>query len=74
MALRRQDDFDRFVELVQQKCERGEREYGDHSFHLPTTTTIEELQAEALDICGWGWVLWTRLEALKQRAAALPAQ
>lgn len=59
--------FTEFVRAVEAKLDRGKDEHGSESFGLGTSTLIEELQNEALDLAGWGWLLWKRLEDFKDR-------
>jgi hypothetical protein len=63
------DAFPAFVDAVRARLEAGRAVYGDRSFDRPTAELIGELQQEALDLAGWGFVLWTRLEALEARAS-----
>ena len=48
--------------------------YQDRSFGRDPDELLEELQAEALDLAGWGFVLWCRIEAMRGalRAAGRP--
>lgn len=55
-----------FFDKLHQKLEQGAREHGDKSFDLTSNRLVEELQAEALDLAGWGWILWDRLERLRK--------
>jgi len=59
------DDFPAFIEAVSERLEKGREAYGDTSFSRPTTELIEELQQECLDLAGWGFVLWCRLQQIK---------
>lgn len=63
-------EFSAFLQQLELKVERGAIEYGDKSFDLPANRTISELQAELLDICGWGFILWVRMERLRQALEA----
>jgi hypothetical protein len=58
--------FGGFVSAVRSRLEAGRRAYGDRSFSAPPVRLLEELQAEALDLAGWGFVLWVRLEAMRK--------
>lgn len=58
-----------FAAAVRARLEAGRQAYGDRSFDRPPTELLGELQQEALDLAGWGFVLWARLEALRERAA-----
>lgn len=60
--------FPEFVNQVRGRLERGKRDYGDASFERPLPQLIEELRQEALDLCGWSFVVWARLENLQQLA------
>jgi hypothetical protein len=59
------DQFDAFVLDVRARLEAGAKQYGDASFSRPPIELISELQQEALDLAGWGFVLWCRLEAMR---------
>lgn len=54
-----------FAESVRQRLEAGRAAYGDKSFARPPAELVAELQQEALDLAGWGFVLWCRLEAMR---------
>ena len=54
-----------FVEAVRLRLAKGQREYGDHSFSADPKVLINELQQEALDLAGWGYVLYRRLESMR---------
>jgi len=58
-----------FLEAAIERLEKGAREYGAKSFTMQPGELLEELQQEALDLAGWGFVLWKRLELLKAAAA-----
>lgn len=55
----------RFITQLHAKLDQGAREHGDASFDLSSPQLVKELQAEALDLAGWGWILWDRLERLR---------
>lgn len=56
-----------FARALHRRLEAGQREYGDDSFARPAEELLGELQQEALDLAGWGFVLWTRLQRLSRR-------
>ena len=69
--------FPAFVEAVRTRLEAGRVEYGDRSFTRAPSELIGELQQEALDLAGWGFVLFERLRAMqealdRQAAVVLP--
>lgn len=57
-----------FERALERKMDLGFIEYGDGSFKVEPHKLVEELQLEALDIVGWGFILWCRLEKLRQQA------
>ncbi len=61
-----------FESAVRTRLDAGRLAYGDKSFSAEPATLVAELQQEALDLAGWGYVLWCRLEAM--RLALLPAR
>jgi hypothetical protein len=65
------DEFPRFVAEVHARMEAGRATYGDRSFALQAPRLVSELEAEALDLAGWGFVLWTRLRKLREQTAQL---
>jgi len=60
------DHWHEFSQQLQRKLDQGYREYGDGSFDLPLARLVHELQAECLDIAGWGLILWVRLNHLEK--------
>lgn len=70
-AVTHEESRQRFITALHAKLDKGAVEHGDKSFELSPVQLLEELQAEALDLAGWGWILWDRLERLKKRAEGL---
>ncbi len=60
------DTFPAFVDRVRERLVVGQRAYGDQSFSRPEGELIGEMKEELLDVCGWAYVLWTRLERLQK--------
>ena len=63
----------KFLEQLERKMAHGAKEYGDASFHGSMRPTLEELQQEAIDITGWGYILYCKIQRFKERAARLQA-
>lgn len=59
--------YDAFFSALHAKLEAGAREYGDRSFSRPVIELLDELQAECLDLAGWGYILWTKLDRIKKQ-------
>ena len=64
-------EFQEFLQKLEQKVEAGALAYGDRSFNLPADHLATELEAELIDICGWGFVLWVRMQRLRDSLANL---
>ena len=60
-----------FLARVRARMAAGAAEYGDKSFQAPAPKTIDEIQQELADVCGWSAVLYVRLERLKEAAKAV---
>jgi len=58
-----------FAEEVRSRLEAGRQTYGDRSFSRPVPELLAELEQEALDLAGWGFVLWSRLRSLREAAS-----
>ena len=54
-----------FTEAVRSRLEKGRAEYRNRSFTRSPGDLMAELQQEVLDLAGWGFVLWHRLEAMR---------
>lgn len=57
--------WDAYTESVRKRMEIGKATYGDSSFDKSFLELLAELQGEAEDLAGWGFVLWAKIEALK---------
>jgi hypothetical protein len=55
-----------FISRLQDRVAQGDRSYGDHSFSRNPLALITEIQEELLDVAGWGFILWTRLEGIRK--------
>jgi len=60
-------EFMLFVERLRARLMKGMVAYENKSFSKSPDALLEELKQEALDLAGWGFILWCRLE--KMRAA-----
>lgn len=65
-------DFGNFIMLLHEKMAKGAREYGDASFERSPQQLVSEIEAELLDIVGWGYILWRRLRILAGRLPSVP--
>lgn len=62
-------DLDAFVTRLREKLEAGARQYGNASFERPLVHLIREIQDELVDVAGWGLILWSRLQQLRDWVA-----
>jgi hypothetical protein len=60
------DRFENFARAARARLDAGRLAYGDTSFSKDPTELIAELQQECLDLAGWGFVLFERLERAKK--------
>ena len=54
-----------FADAVRARLDAGRVAYGDRSFGADPATLLAELGQEALDLAGWGFVLWMRVERMR---------
>lgn len=57
--------FGAFVAALAGRLEAGRVAYGNASFTRDPAELVGELQQEALDLAGWGYILFCRLEAMR---------
>jgi len=67
-----------FVATTEARMRVGRQEYGDVSFSRNPEALITEIEEELADVCGWSFVLFARLqrlrEALRASALSLPSE
>ncbi len=56
-----------FTQELFEKMMKGYKEYTDESFQKDYDDILQELQNEALDLAGWGMVLWIKIEEIKKK-------
>jgi hypothetical protein len=65
--------FLKFVDKVLYRLKEGQREYGNKSFSMEPDVLLTEIEEEILDICGWAYILHTRMEKLRDAVVAANA-
>lgn len=60
-----------FESALRKKLNAGFREYGDDSFDRDPIDLVAELKAEAIDIAGWGLVVFSVIERFEARVMEL---
>ncbi len=54
-----------FMKAVRARLEMGREEYRDCAFTRPPEELIRMIEQELLDVCGWAFILWCRVAALR---------
>lgn len=52
--------FQEFHERMMERLKQGQKEYGNESFHKSKEELAVEIEQEALDLVGWGLLLYTK--------------
>jgi len=60
-----------FIKNVFSRLEMGALTYGDTSFERPPGQLLEEIEQELLDQAGWSFIMWCRLEEVRERLKQL---
>ena len=55
--------LEKYFEAVTARLKKGDEEYANKSFSKSPTKLLKELQEEALDLAGWGFIIYTRLKS-----------
>lgn len=63
--------FPDFLDEVRHRLERGRVTYDDRSFDAAPAELLAELEQEAMDLAGWGFVLWERIRRMREASEAL---
>ncbi len=61
------DAWPAFTSVVRDRLEVGAHAYGDSSFDMPAGKLALEIEQEMLDVMGWGFILWCRMQTLKAK-------
>lgn len=65
------DHWPEFETVLKAKLQAGHEEYGDGSFELSLHQLADEVEQEVVDIVGWSFIQWTRIQRLKRMIAKL---
>lgn len=68
------DYYGPFLRALQARLIKGQQTYGSASFERPDDEILTELQEEALDLAGWGYVLYAKIEAYRSKQAAAQSE
>lgn len=60
-------DFPEYVNQLKARLIAGAESYGDSSFKMSGNHVCKELAQEAIDISGWGFILWARIKDLERK-------
>lgn len=62
-------EWPEFEELMRKRLQAGYENYGDWSFDRPLVDKdglFAMVEEELLDIMGWGFIAWTRLQRMRR--------
>ena len=62
-----EQEADVYFEKLRDRLRVGAECYGDKSFEKTNERLLQEIQEEILDIAGWSYILWTKIERLKSK-------
>lgn len=65
------DQWVKFTDCVRIRIENGKKVYGDSSFDRPLESLVEEIRQEIEDVCGWAFIMWSRLNELERSMQTL---
>ncbi len=57
-----------FTEAVLSRLRVGAAEYGDESLDADPDRLAREIQEELLDVMGWAFLLWAKMQAIHDKA------
>ena len=66
--------FPLFRRKVLSRLQVGSREYGNGSFSRDPLSLLTEVKEELLDVCGWSYILFQRLERIERALSAAALQ
>ena len=56
-----------FAEAVHKRLLKGKEHYGNCGFERSLRELVAEIDEEVLDVCGWAFLLWYRIAALRKQ-------
>lgn len=59
---------DEFFAAVAVRLNQGAQDYKDESFNKPLRQLLDELEQEALDLAGWGFIAWEKIQRMRALA------
>ena len=62
-------DYHEYVIECRSRLMAGAEEYGQVSFSKDPVTLVKEIQEELMDVTNWAFILWSRLQAIKESIA-----
>ena len=60
-----------FETVMKKRLSRGYVEYGDDSFDRPALQLVAEVEEEILDVIGWSFMWWVRMQRVKDKLAEI---
>jgi hypothetical protein len=66
--------LEEFFARIRGRMEKGNDSYQDRSFSADLIKLANEVQEEVLDIAGWGFILWRRIENTKDQLTRIRSE
>jgi hypothetical protein len=57
--------YEYYFQRLRERLVVGAREYGNKSFEKTNNELLKEIQEEILDVAGWSYILWEKIERLR---------
>jgi len=65
------DDYADFTQILLSRLAVGRETYGIASLHKSDEALREDISQELLDVCGWSFLLWYKLQQQQERMKQL---
>ena len=67
-------DMEAYISQLKGRMAKGNHEYKEISFSKDPEELIQEIQEELLDVSNWGFILWQRLERIREVMKCLTSE
>jgi len=65
------EKWNQFSERVKQRLDQGAESYGNTNFEMSCGDLLSEIEQEALDLMGWTFLFWVRLQKMREALASV---
>lgn len=64
------EELPEYFRQIEKRLKQGAQEYGDDSFYCQEAQLMDEISEELLDVAGWAFILWHRIERIRKSIEA----